>query len=184
MVANVGRHTRATRSMMPQVEIGQVLVDAVDQFRLVVEGQADLGEAHQRPREPEVALQRDPDDRLAAVLERGPGPHRLDRRAVIGEELRPQPQVIVHVRDDPLDVMLHGLDRRVGGREPELLVGIEAEILGDVEDGVQLGRAGPPASSGQSSCPTTWPIPSAAADPPAGSPSRPGIARRGSWPPS
>ena len=49
----------------PQIEVGQILVDPVEQLRLVVEGQADLGEAHQRARKPEVAFQRDPDDRLA-----------------------------------------------------------------------------------------------------------------------
>ncbi len=139
IVAKVGRQAFSTRSRILQVEVGQVLVDAVDQFRLVVEGQADLREAHQGPREPEVAFQRDPDDGLACGLPRGPRAHRLDRPAVVGKQPRPDPQVIVHVGDDALDVVLHGLDRRIGRREPELLVGIQAEVLGDVEDRVQLG---------------------------------------------
>ncbi len=33
-----------------------------------------------------------------------------------------------------------GLDRRIGGREPELLVGIEPKVLGDVEDRLQVSR--------------------------------------------
>ena len=42
----------------PQIEVGQVPVNSVNQLRLVVEGQADLCKAHQGPREPEIALQR------------------------------------------------------------------------------------------------------------------------------
>ena len=72
-----------------QIEIGQVLVDPVDQLGLVVEGQADFRESHQRAGKPEEAFERDPDDGLAVGLPLGPGPHRFDRLAVVGEELRP-----------------------------------------------------------------------------------------------
>ena len=52
-----GRDGRSWRPLEDlQVEIGQILIDAVDQFRLIVKGQADLGEAHQGPREPEDSL--------------------------------------------------------------------------------------------------------------------------------
>ena len=73
IVTNVGTQTFSTWSRMPQVEVGQVLVDLVEQLRLVVEGQADLREAHQRARKPEVALERDPDDRLAAACRSAQG---------------------------------------------------------------------------------------------------------------
>ena len=53
-------------------------------------------------------------------------------------------QVIVHVGDDPLHVVLHGLDRRIGGREPELLVRVQAEVLGNVEDTVQAAGSPSP----------------------------------------
>jgi hypothetical protein len=54
-------------------------------------------------------------------------------------------------------------------------------VLGDVEDLVSA-PAGLHRASGQSSGPTTWPIPSAAGGPPAGSSSRPGNARHDSSP--
>jgi hypothetical protein len=41
-------------------------------------------------------------------------------------------QVVVHVRDDPLHVMLFRLDRRLRRGEPELLVGVKVEKLGDL----------------------------------------------------
>ena len=56
-----------------QIEVGEILIDLVQQFRLVVERQADFGEAHQRARKPEVSFQRDPDDDFAPRLARGPG---------------------------------------------------------------------------------------------------------------
>ena len=69
---------------------------------------------------------------------------------MIRKQLRADPQVIVHVGDDALDVVLDSFDRRIGGAEPELLVGVVAEVLGDVEYRVQLGgqSLGPPAGDG------------------------------------
>jgi len=143
-----------------QVELGQVRVDAVDQLRLVVEGQADLGEPHQGAREPEASLQRDPHHGLAARLALGPGTHRLDRRAVIGKQCRPHAQVIIHVGDDPLHVMLHRLDRGIRGGEPELLVGVQPEILGDVEDAFQFGGQALALPAGDRLVPPHGPLPS------------------------
>ena len=113
-----------------EVVVEQVLVDLVDQLGLVVEAQAEPLEAHQRARKPEEALERAPDDGLAPCLALGPGTHGLDGGLVAGKKARPDAAVIVHVRDDALDVMLDGLDGRLGGAEPELLVGVEAEVLG------------------------------------------------------
>src|SRR5208337_4158703 len=60
-------------------------------------------------------------------------------------------QVVVHVGDGALDVVLHGFDGGSGGREPELLIGIEAKILGDFEDAGEVGGEafGVPAIDGQ-----------------------------------
>jgi len=68
----------------------------------------------------------------------GPRPHRLDRAAVVREEFPAQPQIVVHIGNDSLDVVLHRLDSVVRGREPELLVGIEPKVFGDIEDAFQL----------------------------------------------
>ena len=163
-----------------QIEIGQVLIDLVDQLGLVVEGQADFRESHQRAGKPEVPFDRDPHDGLPVGLPPSPRPHRFDRLGVVGEEVGPNLEVIVHVGDDALDVVLHGLDGRIGRGEPELLVGVEPEVLGDVEYGFQLCGQPLLSSMRRSSRPTTWPIPSAAADRPAENPSRPEIVRHGS----
>jgi len=61
---------------------------------------------------------------------------------VRGKELRPDAKVVVHVGDDALDVVLRGFDRRVGGAEPELLVGVEAEVraISKIRDSLELSR--------------------------------------------
>ena len=51
-----------------QIEIRQVLIDLMDQVRLIVKCQTDFGEAHQCTREPEIAFQRDPHDHITARL--------------------------------------------------------------------------------------------------------------------
>ena len=121
-----------------EVEREQVAVDLMQQLRLVDEGQHELLESHQRAREPEEPLQRAPHHRLAPSLPLCPGRHARNRRIVAREQLRPDAPVVVHVGDDPLHVMLRRLDGRVGRAEPELLVGVEAEVLGDVEHLAEL----------------------------------------------
>ena len=59
---------------------------------------------------------------------------------MIGKKPRPDAEIIVHVRHDPLHVVLHRVDSRVRGAEPELLVGVQAEIAGDVENAFQRLR--------------------------------------------
>ena len=117
-----------------EVEFEEIGVDPVDELRLVVEGEAHPLEVHQGPGEPEEPLESAPDHRLAPALEIGPGAHRLYGLAVRREEAGPDPEVVIHRGDDPLHVVLRGLDGGVGGAEPELLVGIEAEVAGDLKD--------------------------------------------------
>ena len=101
--------------------------------------------------------------------------------AVVGKETAAEPQVIVHVRDDPLDVVLHGLDRRIGRREPELLVGVQPEVLGDLEDPVEFRRQALLLPAGDGLVPPHGPFPARQAIDAPGSSSGPGSVRRGSW---
>ncbi len=123
----------------------------MQQFRLVGVGEHHGLKAEQRARKPEEAFERDPDYGFAARLAARPGAHGIDGRAVIGIERGQDAQVVVHVGDGALDVVLHGFDGGSGGGEPELLVGIEAEVLGDFEDSGEIGREafGVPAIDGQ-----------------------------------
>ena len=74
---------------------------------------------------------------LAPGLTIGPGAHGLDRGFVAGIEAWPDAMVVVHIGHPALDMMLDGLDGGLGGAEPELLVRVEAETPGDVEDSVE-----------------------------------------------
>ena len=143
----------------PQVVLDKVLVDSVDQLGLIVEGEAHFGEAHQGAGKPEKALQGDPDHCLAAGLASSPGAHGVDRLAVIGKKPPAHAEVVVHCGDDALDVVLQGVDRRVGGGKPELLVGVQPEILADVEDAFQLGRKTLPFPVGDGLVPPHGPFP-------------------------
>src|SRR6266545_7723636 len=57
---------------------------------------------------------------------------------MIGIKARQRPQVIVHVRNRSLDVMLLGSDGGTGRAEPELLVRVQAEVFVDFENVRQL----------------------------------------------
>src|ERR1017187_3589273 len=59
---------------------------------------------------------------------------------MVGIKRGPDAEVVVHVGDGALDVVLDGLDGGIGGAEPELLVGVQAEVLRDLEDVVQTSR--------------------------------------------
>ena len=80
----------------------------------------------------------------AAPLALGPRPHGGDGRRVAGEQARAQAQVVVHVRHRALDVVLRGFDGRLGGAKPELLVGVEAELLRDLDHLAELQVARQP----------------------------------------
>lgn len=121
-----------------EIELEEVFVDAVEEFGLVAKGEHEFFEAHEGAGEPEEAFEGAPDDSLSPALPLGPGAHALDALGVGGKEVGANAQVIVHVGDDAFDVVLGGFDGGVGGAEPELLVGIEAEVLGDVDDLAEL----------------------------------------------
>ena len=53
---------------------------------------------------------------------------------VIRKQLRPDAQVVVHVGNHAFDMMLRGFDGRIRGAEPELLIGVEPEVTGNVEN--------------------------------------------------
>ena len=110
------------------------MIDAMHQFRFVVIRVAQPLEIHQRPWKPEKALQRHPDHGLTARLPGGPRLHPGDGRRMIREEIGENAQVIIHAAHHTLGVVLRGRDGRLRGAEPELLIRIEAEILGDLED--------------------------------------------------
>jgi len=123
-----------------QVKIQQVAVDGMQEFRLIHEGKHQFLEAHEGPGEPKETFDSAPYHRFPSPLLLRPFAHPGDGRAVVGEEVGFHPEVVVHVRDDALDVVLGGFDGGDGGAEPELLVGIEAEEPGDFENlaGFQL----------------------------------------------
>ncbi|OPZ65492.1 MAG: hypothetical protein BWY83_03019 [bacterium ADurb.Bin478] len=61
-----------------QVEREQILVHTMDQLRLVIIGQHEIGEPHKRAREPEKPLQGDPHHRIALALAHEPRLHGED----------------------------------------------------------------------------------------------------------
>ena len=103
--------------------------------------------------------------RAAAKVERSEPMSRNEKERQL---LRPDAQVVVHVGNHAFDMMLRGFDGRIRGAEPELLIGVEPEVTGNVENlaEAQLPGAGPRRATGQWSGPTTWPIPNAATGPP------------------
>ncbi|MDR1011077.1 MAG: hypothetical protein LBM04_08100, partial [Opitutaceae bacterium] len=82
----------------------------MNEFRLVVVGEHETLETHERARKPEKALQRYPDHDIAVPLALSPRRHVRDGLIVRGKYLWPQCQVIVHIADDALNMMLNRLD--------------------------------------------------------------------------
>ena len=120
------------------IELQEVTVDRVNKLGLVIEGIAEFSDIHQCPGEPEESLESGPDDNLAAFLLLGPGTHRFESLTMVGVEPRLDSEIVVHIGNDALNMVLSGFNSGLGGAEPELHVRVKAEILGYGEDIIEF----------------------------------------------